>query len=92
VIEVESGVVVVKDMISQQDADKVLNAILAVWGISRAEINLEKKKALFTYDERMASSHDFAQAVVDSGYHISTDEISSDKLNLTGRGESNEGM
>lgn len=71
----ESHVVVVKNMHSLQDADKVLNALLGVWGVDRAEINLEKNEALFTYDERMASSQDFTQAIMDSGFSISTDEV-----------------
>jgi copper chaperone CopZ len=67
---VENGVFVVKNMVNQQDADKVLNALLEVWGIGRAKVNLSKSHAVFTYDERMASYHDFEQAVIDTGYEI----------------------
>jgi copper chaperone len=67
---VENGLFVVKDMVNQQDADKVLNALLDVWGIGRAEVNLSKSQAVFTYDERMGSYHDFEQAVIDTGYEI----------------------
>jgi copper chaperone CopZ len=66
----ENGVFVIKDMVNQQDADKVLNALLEVWGIGRAEVNLNKSNAVFSYDERMASYHDFEQAVIDTGYEI----------------------
>ncbi|OMP65744.1 hypothetical protein BTO28_15885 [Domibacillus epiphyticus] len=89
----ESGVIVVKGMNNQQDADKVLDALLGVWGIGRAEINLKKSEALITYDERMASSHDFEQAVLDSGFGIDfNDSISKDPLNLSKEVNQNEGM
>lgn len=87
---VQSSNIVVKDMHSMKDADTVLNALLSVWGINQAEINLEKKEALFTYDERMASSQDFAQAIIDSGFDIYSDE--QDKLNVKEGSESNESM
>ncbi len=85
--KMESEVVIVKDMTSLKDADTVLNALLGVWGIDRAEINLEKHQALFTYDERMASSQDFEQAILDSGFEIETSQP--EKLNLTERRKSN---
>ncbi len=87
---VQSSNIVVKDMHSMKDADAVLNAILAVWGINQAEINLEKKEAVFTYDERMASFHDFEQAIIDSGFPIYSDDR--DKLNVKEGNESNESM
>ncbi|PLR95212.1 heavy-metal-associated domain-containing protein [Bacillus sp. T33-2] len=66
----ENGVVNVKDMANQHDADKVLHALLDVWGVLRAEINLSKGEALFTYDKRMASIVDIEQAIIDTGYDI----------------------
>ncbi|MBT2757764.1 heavy-metal-associated domain-containing protein [Mesobacillus foraminis] len=66
----KSGVLRIKDIVDQQDADKVLNALLDVWGIERAEVNLNNSNAVFSYDERMASYHDFEQAIIDTGYEI----------------------
>lgn len=73
----ENGVFVIKDMVNQQGADKVLNALLEVWGIERAEVNLNKSNVVFSYDERMASYHDFEQAIIDTGYEILQTERSS---------------
>ena len=39
-------------------------------GVSKAEINLSKSQAVFTYDERMASQQDFEQAIKDLGFDI----------------------
>ncbi|PLR79282.1 hypothetical protein CU633_00685 [Bacillus sp. V3-13] len=65
----ETGVFFVKNMSNQQDADKVLNTLLDVWGIGRAEVHLENHQAVFTYDKRMASYQDFQYALIDRGYH-----------------------
>ncbi|THE09594.1 copper chaperone [Bacillus timonensis] len=73
----ENRVFVIKDMVNQQDADKILNALLEVWGIGRAEVNLNNSNAVFSYDERMASYHDFEQAIIDKGYEILQTEWSS---------------
>ncbi|PLS18245.1 copper chaperone [Bacillus sp. M6-12] len=89
----ETGVFVVKDMVSQKDADTIMNALLEVWGVSRAEVNLSKNQAMFTYDKRMASAIDFEQAILDSGYQIAHDQHTpADNQNLVNRGESNESM
>ena len=66
----ETSIVTVQNMANQQDADKVLQAIEEVWGVSKAEINLSKSQAVFTYDERMASQQDFEQAIKDLGFDI----------------------
>ncbi|MFJ8268163.1 heavy-metal-associated domain-containing protein [Peribacillus asahii] len=66
----ETSIVTVQNMVNQQDADKVLQAIEDVWGISKAEIKLSKKQAIFTYDERMASQQDFEQAIKEIGFDI----------------------
>lgn len=67
----ETDVILVENMVSQKDADKVLAAIEHVWGLTKAEVNLAKKEAIVTYDKRMASSQDFYQAIVDTGYNVS---------------------
>ena len=65
-----TGVVTVRNMVNQQDADKVLQALEHVWGLSRAEVIFSKSQAVFTYDERMASPQDFEQAIIDTGFEI----------------------
>jgi copper chaperone CopZ len=66
----ETCFVVVKNMMNQDDANKVLEAIERVWGLGQVEVNLSKKEAKFTYDERMASLQDFEQAIKDTGFEI----------------------
>jgi copper chaperone CopZ len=66
----ETGSFVIKNMASQEDANKVLKAIENVWGYTRGDVNLSTSKAVFTYDERMASVHDFEQAIKDTGFEI----------------------
>jgi copper chaperone len=69
-ISLETSVVTVKNMVNQQDADKVLQALEHVWGLSRAEVKLSINQAVFTYDERMASPQDFEQAIIETGFEI----------------------
>lgn len=57
-------------MANQADANKVLEAIEHVWGLGQVEVSLSQKEAKFTYDERMASPHDFEQAIKDIGFEI----------------------
>jgi copper chaperone len=66
----ETYTVVVNNMKNQDDANKVLEAIEHVWGLGQIEVNLSKKEAKFTYDERMASFLDFEQAIKDTGFEI----------------------
>ncbi len=66
----ETEVFNVKNMNSQEDADKILAAIEHVWGLSKAEVSLLKKEATVTFDERMASSQDFIQAIVETGFDL----------------------
>ncbi len=66
----ETEVFNVKNMDSQEDADKILAAIEHVWGLSKAEVSLLKKEAVVTFDERMASSEDFIQAIVETGFEL----------------------
>ncbi|MDR4947972.1 heavy-metal-associated domain-containing protein [Neobacillus cucumis] len=70
----ETRVLSIKNMANQQDADKVLKAIEHVWGYTQAEIDLSKGQAKYSYDEKMASSQDFEQAILDLGYEIRTQE------------------
>ncbi|WP_026560602.1 heavy-metal-associated domain-containing protein [Bacillus sp. J37] len=60
----------IENLNNQEDADKLTQAVLGVWGISKAETNTSQKTVLFSYDERMASAQDFIQAIKESGYDI----------------------
>ncbi|MCV9884363.1 heavy-metal-associated domain-containing protein [Metabacillus halosaccharovorans] len=60
----------IRNLNNQEDADKLTQAVLSVWGISKAEANTTQKTVLFSYDERMASARDFIQAIKESGYDI----------------------
>lgn len=66
----EEAVVTIKNMQNQTDADKVLNALEDVWGIGRVEVDLQRSKAIFTFDNRMASLQDFERALLDTGYEV----------------------
>lgn len=68
----ETAVILVKNMTCQEDANKILSAVEHVWGLTKAEVNLSKKEAIVTYDERMASSEDFMQTLIETGYQITT--------------------
>jgi copper chaperone CopZ len=70
---VETGKIKIKDSLSLSDADKILQALHGVWGVQRAEVNLENGEARFSFDDLAASYHDFQSALVDSGYQIETD-------------------
>lgn len=73
-MSVETEIIPVENLENQEDADKLLSAIEHIWGLSKADINLAKKEAIVTYDERMASSQDFAQAIVEMGFVVSNEK------------------
>lgn len=58
---------------SKEDADKITQALLHVWGISQAEANAQHKTVSIKYDERMASSDDFEQVVKEAGFNLISD-------------------
>ncbi|MDP4083924.1 MAG: copper chaperone [Bacillota bacterium] len=66
----ESGLFVIKNMVNETDASKVLDAIEHVWGLNKAEVHLSRNEAVFSFDKRMASLMDFKQAVIEAGYEI----------------------
>jgi copper chaperone CopZ len=70
---VETAKIKIKDPLSLKDADKILQALHGVWGVQRAEVNLENREARFSYDNLAASYHDFQHALLDSGYQIEKD-------------------
>jgi len=66
----ESGVLKVNSKLSEQDAEKILDALNHVWGVSDAEVSVDRSEASFKFDKKMASAQDFAQAVIDAGFTI----------------------
>jgi copper chaperone CopZ len=72
----DTRVVTIKNMVNQQDADRVLEVIEHVWGDTRAVVDLSKGQATYSFDEKMASSQDFEQAIIDSGFEITPQEES----------------
>jgi copper chaperone len=72
----ETRVVTVKNMTNQEDANKILEAIEHVWGITKVEVNLSKSEAIFSFDERMASVQDFEQVIMESGFEFTIQEES----------------
>lgn len=55
---------------TQLDVDKVLQALNSVWGVRKAEVNLNSGEMVVSFDEKAATHDDFAQAVIDSGYNL----------------------
>lgn len=66
----QSGSIKIDGIHSQQDADKVLQALNEVWGVRKAEVNSANGEAVYSYDEKAASQQDFEAAVIDSGFRI----------------------
>jgi copper chaperone CopZ len=53
-----------------EDAEKLTEAMLHVWGISQAEASSQHKTVSIMFDERMASPADFEQAVREAGFEL----------------------
>lgn len=66
----QTGMIKIAGIHTQQDADKILNALHGVWGVLSAEFNLNNHEAVFSYDEKAASQQDFEATVIDSGFGI----------------------
>jgi copper chaperone len=66
----EKGTIKLEGIRSQQDADKILQAINKVWGVRKAEVNVNSREAVISYDEMAASFQDFEQAIVDMGFDV----------------------
>jgi copper chaperone CopZ len=55
------------------DAERITQAMLDVWGISQAEANADHKTLSIMFDERMASTEDFTQAVREAGFNLANE-------------------
>jgi copper chaperone CopZ len=60
----------VSNLNTSEDAEKITQAMLDVWGISQAEASSQHKTVSILFDERMASSEDFEQAVREAGFNL----------------------
>ncbi|WP_191090853.1 heavy-metal-associated domain-containing protein [Niallia endozanthoxylica] len=60
----------ISNLDSQEDAEKITQAVQDVWGITNAKASPAQKIVSFIFDERMASEQDFEQAIIESGFHI----------------------
>lgn len=58
---------------TREDADKITQVMLDVWGIAHAEASAQHKTVSIKYDERMASYEDFEQAVKEAGFKLIRD-------------------
>lgn len=60
----------ISNLNSQEDVEKITQAVQDVWGITDAKASPVQKTVSFTFDERMASEQDFEQAIMESGFYI----------------------
>lgn len=65
-----TGKIIVQGFQSSRDAERISNALQAVWGIRDVTLQPESGEVTVSYDERSSSFEDFEQAVVDCGYGI----------------------
>ncbi|MEH7884953.1 cation transporter [Bacillus sp. JJ1609] len=63
----------ISNLETKEEADKITQALLHVWGISQAETSAQHKTVSIKYDERMASSEDFEQVVKEVGFNLISD-------------------
>jgi copper chaperone len=66
----------VNGMNDQADTEKVNQALHDVWGIRKAEVNLNTGEATFSFDEKAASLVDFKKAILDSGFEFEPSDAS----------------
>ncbi|WP_079508938.1 heavy-metal-associated domain-containing protein [Mesobacillus jeotgali] len=59
----------ISNLTTEEDAEKLTQAMLEVWGISQAEASAQHKTVSIVFDERMSSLEDFKQAVREAGFH-----------------------
>lgn len=66
----KTGMFQVKGLSSNEDANKILEALHHVWGVRRAEVNENTGNARFSFDDSAASLHDFQQAIIEAGFEV----------------------
>ncbi|WP_409292524.1 heavy-metal-associated domain-containing protein [Peribacillus sp. SCS-37] len=70
----ETGVIKIKGSLTSEDREEIVHALNDVWGVLRADVNLESGEARIGYDKNAASFLDFQQAVRECGYDILTQD------------------
>lgn len=63
----------ISNLYTSEEAEKLTQAMLNVWGISLAEASAQHKTVSIMFDERMSSSADFEQAVREAGFDLIND-------------------
>jgi len=66
----QTGIIKIEGIKSQEDADKVLQALNTVWGVLNAEVNVSNQEAVISFDEKAAAKQDFEAAVIDTGFGV----------------------
>ncbi|KZO00351.1 heavy-metal-associated domain-containing protein [Pseudobacillus badius] len=66
----QKGVIKIKNQLTEQEAEKVSQALESVWGVRRTEVHAASREASFTYNEEAASYTDFQQAITDLGFEV----------------------
>lgn len=61
---------VVGNLETEDDKQKVDEVLHDVWGIRQVEVDMKSGEVLISYDEKSASLIDFEQAIADCGYEI----------------------
>ncbi|NRF95219.1 heavy-metal-associated domain-containing protein [Paenibacillus frigoriresistens] len=67
-----TSTLVIQGMTNQDDSNKVSRALQQIWGINKVEVYLDRKEAIFSYDEKAATFDDFQQAVLELGFAVKT--------------------
>lgn len=63
----------VRNLNTTDDAERLTQAMLDVWGISQAEASTHHKTVSIMFDERMSSQQDFEQAVREAGFDLNNE-------------------
>ncbi|WP_062237320.1 heavy-metal-associated domain-containing protein [Fictibacillus sp. FJAT-27399] len=66
----ETKIIKIKDIVNEQDADKIAHVLQHVWGIGQLDVNIKRGEATISFDKNMASYEDFVQAIHESGYAV----------------------
>lgn len=64
----------INNMNTHEDADHVSKVLHDIWGIRQVEVQLDKKSAIITYDEKAATIQDFHQGIVENGFFVMNEE------------------
>jgi copper chaperone CopZ len=66
--------IVVGNIQTQEDKQKIDEALHDIWGIRQVEVDEKSGEVLIVYNEKAASLIDFKQAIADCGYELINDK------------------